>query len=339
MKPAGTFAIVSGRAARREFVANFVRTHSTLHLAWTATTEASAAANCRSSPPSVILLDADDPDVDVVTATRAFANACNVPIVLLSDEQQARDSEIYAAMSEGALCALAWPSDKGPSAGQSLLARLGRLANLGSATMSDARASVSNRVPSVSRRAPIVALGASTGGPAAVLRILTGLPRDLAASLVLVQHVDESFADSLSSWLHSASGFPVALAQEGMAPAVGSLAVAATHDHLVMNASGTFAYTREPRQSVHKPSIDVFFESLADHGGARSLAILLTGMGKDGARGLMRLRSAGWATIAQDEGSSVVFGMPRAAAQIGAAGRVLAIDQIAGAITAHVNGR
>jgi chemotaxis response regulator CheB len=112
----------------------------------------------------------------------------------------------------------------------------------------------------------------------------------------------------------------------------GTALLAGSEGHLVLTPSGTFTYSDEPKESIHRPSVDVFFKSLAEHWPAQGIAVLLTGMGRDGAVGLHELRQKGWRTIAQDESSSVVFGMPKAAIQLGAAERTLGIGEMGPAI-------
>jgi chemotaxis response regulator CheB len=112
--------------------------------------------------------------------------------------------------------------------------------------------------------------------------------------------------------------------------------VAATNDHLVLRQNRKFDYTREPADSPYRPSADILFSSLAAHWPRPSVAVVLTGIGRDGAQGLLELRNAGWHTIAQDEASSVVYGMPQAAAEVGAAAEILPVDKIASHITSQL---
>jgi two-component system response regulator WspF len=124
----------------------------------------------------------------------------------------------------------------------------------------------------------------------------------------------------------------VRLATDGCRPEAGAVWVAGTNNHLAMQPNLTLSYTAEPRAYLYRPSVDVFFESLAVHWPRKDAAVLLTGMGGDGAQGLKTLRDIGWRTIAQDEATSVVYGMPKVAAEIGAAGRILALDEIGPAL-------
>ena len=180
---------------------------------------------------------------------------------------------------------------------------------------------------------PIVAVGASTGGPQALAEVLSRLPTTLAASIVIVQHVDAAFAPGLGQWLSEQAGRPVQLAAEGHQPAVGEVLLSGTDDHLVLGEDRRLHYSVEPRESSYRPSVDVFFNSAARNWPRPGVAVLLTGMLRDGAEGLLNLRRLGWRTIAQDESSSIVWGMPKAAVEIGAAEEVVSLLQIAKAIT------
>lgn len=179
----------------------------------------------------------------------------------------------------------------------------------------------------------LVAVGASTGGPQALSQLCAGLPADFAAAIVVVQHIEAIFASALVDSLAHHTDLAVYAAEEGMMPKPGAVCIATRADHhLVLGRDLRFHYTRDPAQSIHRPSIDVLFESLAQNWHKAGTAVLLTGMGKDGARGMALLRKSGWRTIAQDERSSVVYGMPRAALDLGGAGEVLGIAEIAPAL-------
>jgi chemotaxis response regulator CheB len=143
-----------------------------------------------------------------------------------------------------------------------------------------------------------------------------------------VQHLDKLFVNGLAQWLAKETGLDVQLAQAGQQPASGTVRVACTADHMILDSQGNVAYVPEPADCPYRPSVDVFFGSLLRAPVVPGAAALLTGMGRDGAVGLKALRDSGWETIAQDEGTSVVWGMPRAAIRADAARRVLPIHQI-----------
>jgi two-component system response regulator WspF len=153
---------------------------------------------------------------------------------------------------------------------------------------------------------------------------------------VIIQHIDPSFAPGLATWLFGETGHRVEVAGADDAPAQGRILLAGTADHMIVNGAGRLRYTPDPREMVYRPSVDVFFDSLAAARASPGVAVVLTGMGRDGAAGLGRLRSAGWHTIAQDKATSVVWGMPGAAVEIGAAAEILPIGQVGPAIAARM---
>jgi len=175
----------------------------------------------------------------------------------------------------------------------------------------------------------LVAIGSSAGGPSALASILAALPRDFPAAIVIIQHLDPQMAPGMAAWLSQQCSFPLALAVAGDLPQPGQVLLAASDNHLVLQPSGRVAYTPEPRESVHRPSVDVFFESVSSQWRGRAVGVLLTGMGRDGARGLRAMRDAGHHTIAQDQESSAVYGMPKAAAALDAAVDILPVQRIA----------
>jgi two-component system response regulator WspF len=175
----------------------------------------------------------------------------------------------------------------------------------------------------------LVAIGASAGGPAALATVLSGLPQDFSAAIVIIQHVDAQFASGMVEWLAQPSPLPVRVAREGDHLTVGTVLLAGTSDHLRLKASDWLGYTPEPREYVYRPSVDVFFQSICQYWPGEVVGVLLTGMGRDGALGLKALRNKGHYTIAQDKASSAVYGMPKAAAALDAAVDILPLERIA----------
>ena len=179
---------------------------------------------------------------------------------------------------------------------------------------------------------PLIALGASTGGPAALQTILAPLPADLPAAVVIVQHVDEQFARSFAEWLNEQTALDVRLAQPGDRPRPGRVLVAGREEHLIMTAGATLEYTPEPADYPYRPSVNVFFESLARHWRGQAVGVLLTGMGRDGAQGLRAIRDAGGSAIVQDQATSTIYGMPQIALQVAGADRVAPLAGVGPAI-------
>ena len=152
----------------------------------------------------------------------------------------------------------------------------------------------------------------------------------------MAQHVDGEFSAGMAGWLNDQSPLTVRLAEEGMRPTRATALLAGKNDHLILTSGLTLTYSKEPIATPFRPSVDVLFQSVAAHWPSRGIAILLTGMGKDGAEGMKMLRRVGWHTIAQDEATSVVYGMPKAARDLGAASEILPIQEVAPAILRRI---
>ena len=182
----------------------------------------------------------------------------------------------------------------------------------------------------------LVAIGASAGGPAALATLLSGIPKDFPAAIVIVQHVDEHFAVGMAEWLSRSSKLPVRVIMEDDRPAPGTVLLAGTNDHLRFKAADRLGYTPEPHDHSYRPSVNVFFDSVARLWPYRVAGVLLTGMGTDGAQGLKALRNRGHYTIAQDKASCAVYGMPKAAAALGAAVEILPLERIASKLVSLV---
>jgi two-component system chemotaxis response regulator CheB len=165
----------------------------------------------------------------------------------------------------------------------------------------------------------LIAVGASTGGPGVVKEMLAGLPEDLAAPVVIVQHLSEISADGFVKWLGDGARLRVQEAVPGTAVQAGAAYVALRGPHVTVSPEGVIEACHDPPRSGNCPAVDVLFESVARAYGAAAAGVLLTGMGRDGASGLLRLREAGGVTLIQDEATSSIFGMPRAALELGAA--------------------
>lgn len=175
----------------------------------------------------------------------------------------------------------------------------------------------------------IIVIGASTGGPQAFQTILTKLPADFSIPIICVQHISEGFLDGLVQWLSGMCAMKVDRAREGSVPMPGTIYFPQEGKHLKFDGGGRFALSSEPSYHAHRPSITETMKSAAEHYESAVLSILLTGMGSDGAEGMQEVTRAGGITIAQDEKSSIVFGMPKQAIELGAAQLVIPLVEIA----------
>ncbi len=192
--------------------------------------------------------------------------------------------------------------------------------------------------PAAAGLPPLVLIAASTGGPQAVADVLAGIGPDLPAAVIVLQHLDDRFAGSFVTWLGQRSPLPVAVAAIGSRPLPGVVHVAVGEHHLRIDRIGAYIYGAGDGGSVIRPSADVLFESIAERPGARGCAVVLTGMGRDGARGILALRKRGFHTIAQDAATSVIHGMPSAAIAGGGVAEVLPLPAIGPRIGSMMRG-
>ncbi|MBN1661289.1 MAG: chemotaxis-specific protein-glutamate methyltransferase CheB [Anaerolineae bacterium] len=295
--------------------------------------------------PDLVTMDIMMPVMDGLEAISEIMAYHPTPILVVTSSGEA--SVAYRAISGGALEVMQKPDlGTGPAEWERFARRVKLLAQVKVATHVRGRqAAPTTRVLPV--MAPIaahaggerlVAVGASTGGPAALARLLADLPPNLTAAVVVVQHIADGFVPGLVSWLNSVSSLRVQEAKQDQEMEAGTVYIAPTGSHTRVARRGRLALLDTPPMDGQRPAVDALFDSVERHYGSTAIGVLLTGMGSDGARGLKAIRTAGGHTIAQDAGSCVVFGMPRAAVEMDAADEVLPIDQIAAAVVRQVRG-
>jgi two-component system response regulator WspF len=299
-------------------------------VAWTAANGEEAVAKALADPVDLILMDLVMPVMDGVEATRRIMRQSPCAILVVTATVTGHLDRVYDAMAHGALDAVQTPALGLSGEIEGAAPLRDKIAVVRKLTRRTARpvASAASAPAAGADEPPLLAIGASTGGPQAVADILQALPAELPAAVVIVQHVDEHFAPGLAEWLTRRCGRPVRPALAGDRLERNRVLLAAGPDHLVLGPNGRLDYSPEPRDTSYKPSVDAFFLSAARRRGLRGCGVLLTGMGRDGAEGLLALRRAGFHTIAQDRASSVVWGMPKAAAELGAAVEVLPLSAI-----------
>jgi two-component system chemotaxis response regulator CheB len=297
---------------------------------------AEAIALVQSLRPDVVTLDLQIPEGGGQRVIEQVMALAPTPILVLSASVADRESiAAVEALVAGAVDILPKPARWRPADEAALRSRV-RLVS-GVAVIRHTRpVPPGARAGSSARRAsqrgtPIVAIGASTGGPAALAAVLSGFTA-LPASVVIVQHLHPDFFGGLVSWMARVTTMPVELAAAGEPLRAGVVTIAPGGVHLKVDAEDRVVLDPQPA-SLHRPSVDVLFTSLAARAAGRNVGVLLTGMGDDGAAGLLAMRKRGDVTIAQDEATSVVFGMPRAAQRLGAAQHMTPLDKIAALIT------
>ncbi|MCX6901315.1 MAG: chemotaxis response regulator protein-glutamate methylesterase [Verrucomicrobia bacterium] len=310
-------------------------------IAWIACDGEDAVRKCASDPPDLILMDLIMPVMNGVEATRQIM--CNSPcaILVVTATVEGNVALVFEAMGHGALDAVNTPifgKDGSLQGAKELLAKIESISHLigrrGASRIVTTIVPAARRFPK--QRMHLVVIGASTGGPTALAEILSHIPEDLPAAFVLIQHVDVRFASDFAKWLDGRTHLHVRPAVPGCRPELGTAWLAATNDHLIMAPDLTLDYSRDPVECFYRPSVDVFLKRAAVCWPYTGVAALLTGMGRDGAEGLLLLKKSGWFTIAQDEHTSVVYGMPKAAKDLGAVDQVLPLPGIASAIIDRV---
>ncbi|WP_296257582.1 MULTISPECIES: chemotaxis response regulator protein-glutamate methylesterase [unclassified Pseudomonas] len=300
-------------------------------VVWVASNGAEAVQRCAELTPDLILMDLIMPVMDGVEATRRIMAATPCAIVIVTVDREQNVHRVFEAMGHGALDVVDTPAVGAGNPKEAAAPLLRKILNIGwlvGQLDSRVRPTPAPQATATQRKG-LVAIGSSAGGPAALEVLLKGLPKDFPAAIVLVQHVDQVFAAGMAQWLNGSSGLQVRLARDGESPECGAVLLAGTNHHLRLLKNGTLAYTAEPVNEIYRPSIDVFFESVASYWGGDAVGVLLTGMGRDGAQGLKLMRQRGFLTIAQDEQSCAVYGMPKAAAAIDAATEIRPLDTIA----------
>jgi two-component system, chemotaxis family, response regulator WspF len=326
-------AIVNDLILATEAVRRVVLGSGMHEIAWTAADGEEAVELCSQDTPDLILMDLIMPGLGGVEATRRIMMRCPCAILVVTANVDKNCSQVFEAMGAGALDAVNTPALEGPGPSpevRHLLTKIETIRKLIGADTSVRRAD--RRALSAFQSCPpedrLIAIGASAGGPAAVSRILACLPANFRSPIVVVQHVDSQFAPGLANWLGQQSPLRVALAQEGDSPVPGTVLLAGQDLHLVLRSPRRLGYSDQPPDSSYRPSVDVFFQSTRRHWPGDVIGVLLTGMGRDGAQGLLGLRQDGHHTIAQDRSTSAVYGMPKTAAALGAATEILRLDQI-----------
>jgi two-component system, chemotaxis family, protein-glutamate methylesterase/glutaminase len=295
---------------------------------------------CRELRPHVVAMDMMLPVMTGVAATEYIMAHFPTPILIVSASTNRGELyRTYDALAAGAVDVLEKPRGDEPDGvwERQFLSTLKLVARIRVITHPRARLGLLGRptpppLPTnvdVRRRVALVAIGASTGGPAAIVEVLRGLPMTFQLPILCVMHIGGPFASSFADWLDGQTSRRVMYAGDGdlVTTAAGRVVMAPPDFHLAI-AEGRLRLTRDPERHSCRPSVDVLFESVAREYGAGAAGCLLTGMGRDGAEGLLAMRRAGALTIAQNEATSVVYGMPREAVLMGAVERVLPIGEI-----------
>ncbi len=332
--------IVNDMAMAVEALKRALRAGGLHQVIWVARDGAEAILKCSEDRPELVLMDLMMPGMNGVEATRRIMAKSPCPILVVTASVEEHLALVFEALGAGALDAVSTPAMDPEGKGMGAAGLLTKVSLIGKLVKDSAPFSsgavVGAAMEPTSRSNGLLAIGSSAGGPVALAALLSTLPANFPHPIIIVQHLDLEFANGLASWLGDQSTFPVRLAREGDAPIAGTVLLAGTSDHLVFVRPGILGYTKEPKDYPYRPSVDVFFNSALRFRVPHMVGVLLTGMGRDGAQGPKAWRDAGCHTIAQDRATSVVYGMPRAAAAIGAAVEIVPLNKISEAVVRHL---
>lgn len=341
----------------RELLVAILQSAPGLQVVGTARDGAEAVRLARRLKPDVITMDVHMPELDGFAATRQIMAEIPRPIVIISASLNKHERDMtFSALEAGALSVLEKPTmDDPPEVYEALIKQVKLMSEVkvvrrwnieearrrgGEAEQGDVKNQSSNLPTGLRRngqtKIQLVAIASSTGGPGVLAKILSELPADFPAPILIVQHITPGFGAGLANWLNKQTALEVRLARHTDEPQAGQVLIAPDNYHMQINHLGLIALSQTPVEYGLRPSANVLFQSVARVYGSTALGIILTGMGSDGAEGLSAMRATGAATIAQDKDSCVVFGMPAVAIDLGAAEQILPADKIAAAMLALV---
>ncbi|MEO9382803.1 chemotaxis-specific protein-glutamate methyltransferase CheB [Chromobacterium phragmitis] len=333
--------VVEDSLTVRMYLRELLESDPAFELAGLAEDGKQAIELCQVLRPDVISMDMMMPVMTGLAATEYIMAYCPTPILVVSSSVNRGELfRTYEALAAGALDVIEKPLPGQDLWGESYLAMLKLVAKIkvvthlrGRRAAQGAPAAEPLAPAAARRRMRLAALGASTGGPSALVDVLGGLPADFPLPLLVVIHIAEPFGHAFVDWLDDHCALDVRMARHGQSLPARGVVLAAPGLHMQLRG-GRLVCEAGPERLSCRPSVDVLFESVAQECGAEAAAVLLTGMGQDGARGMLAVRAAGGLTIAQDEASCVVYGMPREAALLNAAQRILPLAEIGPALAA-----
>jgi two-component system chemotaxis response regulator CheB len=331
--------IAEDSAVTREYLKWMLEQDPELEVAGAAHNGEEAVELAQRLRPDVILMDVHMPVLDGFGATRLIMERVPTPIVMATaSSSRSETRSAFHALEAGALILIDKPpapwDDRHEDAARELIRTIKLMAEVKVVRRWAARGGNGAVHPTHPRAPRMIAIGASTGGPQVLSSILAGLPRPLSVPLLLVQHISEGFIEGFADWLGTRTPMPVKIAARDEDLQAGTVYVAGGERHMTITRDRRVAFDGGPPVNGFRPSISRLFDSVADACGSEGVGVLLTGMGRDGADGLRRMRDAGALTIAQDEETSVVFGMPAEAVRLDAAIEVLPPAGIAEALWA-----
>ncbi|MGV3624877.1 MAG: chemotaxis-specific protein-glutamate methyltransferase CheB [Archangium sp.] len=339
--------VVDDSALIRQLIVDALQKDPEIEVLGTAENGEQAVSMAASLKPQVITMDVDMPVMDGLTATERIMADHPTPILVLTADPRNQAPELtHRALAVGALALRVKPGPDGDLATLArevkLLASVRVIRHVRGVKKTGSSSSGLTEVPAAQPFAAtglgVVCIASSTGGPQVVQKLLGELPADFPAPIAVVQHINSAFADSLVSWLAASSKLKVKVAKEGDLLTPGTVLLAPADAHLVISGRGRVSVVPGQPRDGHLPSASSLLESAAKVYGRRAVGLILTGMGNDGVEGMAAIRAAGGKTIAQNQESAVVFGMPGAAIARGVVDHVVHGDELAAALVKLARG-
>jgi two-component system chemotaxis response regulator CheB len=340
--------VVEDSAVVRELLVTVLAADPAIEVIGTAKNGAEAVAALAEKKADVVTMDVHMPVMDGFEATRQIMERYPVPIVIVTATANPHDvTTSFRVMEAGAVAIVDTPAGPGHERFEAMRAELVRTVKLMSEVRvvrrtsrprpASATRAARPKTPVTAQETKLIAIGASTGGPPVLQTILSGLPPNFSVPVLIVQHITAGFMQGMAEWLSQTTGMPVHLASRGEMPLPGHAYLAPDGMHMLVEKSGRISFDMAPPEHGMRPSVSKLFRSLADVFGASAAGVLLTGMGRDGADELLRMKEGGAVTFAQDAESCVVFGMPGEAVKLNAATYVMPPDGIAIALVYLAN--
>jgi two-component system chemotaxis response regulator CheB len=339
--------VVDDSALMRKLIPQILRTDPSIEVVGTAMDGEFGLKKIEELHPQVVTVDLEMPGMGGLEMLKEIVRRHRLPVIVVSSHSTEGASVTLKALSLGAFDFVAKPHDvaaRMPEIARELIAKIKAAAQSRPLPVSIVpevqRPSRKDLPESRNRPSQIVAIGISTGGPQALQYILPQLPADFPAAILVVQHMPEGFTDMFARRLDEICAIRVKEAQSGDVLLAGRALVSPGNRHLKVKRMApddiaVAVLSNEERVNGHRPSVDVLFQSVAKEFGPKSIAVLMTGMGDDGARGMEAVKAAGGLTVAQNEESCVVYGMPKAAVERGFAIRVVPLDALANTLLAQ----